>query len=417
VPGQLFEEFGCTYYGPVDGHDLPGLIETFNELKNFRGLCVLHLLTEKGKGYAYAVEDPESFHGVSPGAAKMKEDENGRILITPNNIAPQKTESYTSVFGRKMIDLAEKDERVVAITAAMPDGTGLKKFADRFPDRYFDTGITEQHAVAFAGGLAHTGVKPVVAIYSTFMQRCYDQVFQEICLQNSDVLLAMDRGGVVGQDGPTHHGLYDIAFLRTLPRIGLMSPKDKPEFEAMLDFAVRYKGPMAIRYPRAAALDRKLPLSPIEFGKGELLAKGEDVLIIAYGSMALDSLDAIKLLGKRRIHPSLINARFAKPLDKELIAEHVARKRFVVTVEEHALAGGFGSAVAEFLPEAGFKGRLLRLGIDDRFVEHGSRGELLDMLRLTPPAVADRVLDFVNEKNQARTYPRRRKKVKDQEVL
>jgi len=417
VPGQIFEEFGCTYFGPVKGHDITGLIDTFNKLKDFHGLCILHLLTEKGKGYTYTVKDPESYHGVSPGAAKMTQGKDGKIRILPNNVSPPKTESFTKVFGKKMLEVAEKDERLVAITAAMPEGTGLKEFAKKFPTRFFDTGITEQHAVAFAGGLAHTGIKPVVAIYSTFMQRCIDQVFQEICLQNSNVLLALDRGGLVGQDGATHHGLFDIALLRTLPRIGLMSPKDRNEFEAMIEFAVKWEGPIAIRYPRAAALNVNLPLKPIEYGRGELVAEGEDILIIAYGSMVADCLNSIKLLSKRKIYPALINARFAKPLDKELIAKCISGKRLVVTVEEHALAGGFGSAVGELLSDIGYKGDLQRVGVGDHFVEHGSRAELLNILRLTPPAISDRILEIIDEKNQARTYPRRWSETQDQEVL
>jgi 1-deoxy-D-xylulose-5-phosphate synthase len=426
VPGQLFEEFGCKYYGPIDGHDLSILTDTLNDLKDYNGLCMLHILTEKGKGYEYAAEDPESFHGVSPGTGLL-EGRNGKIRLKPHKSSGSKTETYTSLFSKKLVQVAGEDKRVVAITAAMPDGTGLKRFAEAYPDRYFDVGITEQHAAGFAGGLSFSGAKPVVAIYSTFMQRCYDQVFQEICLQNSDVLqiclqnsdvlLAMDRGGLVGQDGPTHHGLYDIAYLRALPKITHMSPKDAKEFEAMIRFGVAYNGPVALRYPRAAAENRDLPMAPIEHGKGELLTDGEDLLIVAYGPMVLTCLDSLKLLAKEKVYPALINARFAKPLDLDLLRRVSWGKRIVVTVEEHALAGGFGSAVTEALMDSGFHGSILRFGVMDEFIEHGSRQELLELVGLTPPRIAERILDCLNETNQARPHTRRRAEIEDQEVL
>ncbi|MFH1998670.1 MAG: 1-deoxy-D-xylulose-5-phosphate synthase [Planctomycetota bacterium] len=417
TPGQLFEEFGCNYYGPIDGHDIPLLIETFNNLKSIPGFRLLHILTEKGKGYEYAVEDPELFHGVSPGTGKTEKGKDGKIRIKTNNHVHSKGESYTTVFSRTMLSIAAEDERVVAITAAMPDGTGLKRFAAEYPDRFFDTGITEQHAVAFAGGLAHAGAKPVVAIYSTFIQRCYDQIFQEICLQNSNVLLAMDRGGIVGQDGPTHHGLFDIAFLRTLPRMTHMSPKDKTEFEAMIRFAVKWNGPVALRYPRAAAIDSHLPFCPIEYGRGELLVDGEDLLIIGYGPILLECLESMKILAKQKIRAALINARFAKPLDADLIQRYVSGKQVVVTVEEHALAGGFGSAVVELLADINFQGKVLRIGVEDRLIEHGTRKELLARVGLNPPAIADRIMDCFHEQNQARYYHRGWTPVKDQEVF
>jgi len=416
IPGQLFEEFGCSYYGPIDGHDMPLLIDTIQNLDNFEGLRLLHILTEKGKGFEYAVEDPETFHGVSPGTGRM-DGRNGKVRIKLEKSTFSSEESYTSVFGRKLVDLAAEDERVVAITAAMPDGTGLKKFSERFPDRYFDVGITEQHAVAFASGMAHGGAKPVVAVYSTFLQRCYDQIFQEICLQNSDVVLAMDRGGIVGQDGPTHHGLYDIAYLRTLPKITLMSPKNGREFEAMIKYAIEHKGPVGLRYPRALAAYEKLPSAPIEYGKGELLLDGEDVLIVAYGPMVMLCLEAIKFLEKKGVRPALINARFAKPLDMELIQRWMVGKKLLVTVEEHALAGGFGSAVAEQLAEIPFQAKLVRLGVEDRFIQQGTRKELLEILGLNPRGIADRILECVNEQSQKPSHTRGRSSLKDQEVF
>ena len=416
VPGQLFEEFGCKYYGPINGHDLPLLIQTLRKLKSLEGLRLLHVLTEKGKGYTYAVEDPESFHGVSPGTGVL-EGGNGKLRFKLEKKNGAKHPAYTTVLGRETVHLAGEDERIVAITAAMPDGTGLKPFGERFPERYFDTGISEQHAAALAGGLAVAGAKPVLAVYSTFAQRCYDQIFQEICLQKGDVLLAMDRAGVVGQDGPTHHGLFDIAYLRALPAITLMSPRDGKEFAAMIRFGIEHPGPVGLRYPRTAALDADLPLAPLELGKGELLSEGEDVTVIAYGPMVMECLEAVQRLAAHRIHPTLINARFVKPLDKALILRHTAGRRLVVTVEEHALAGGFGSAVADLLGEAGFGGRLVRIGVEDRFVPHGTRKELLDLLGLTAERITGRILEEFDARDKAGSHHRRRAASRDQEVL
>jgi 1-deoxy-D-xylulose-5-phosphate synthase len=423
VPGHIFEELGLAYYGPIDGHNLPLLVDTFAGMKKKKGVSLVHLLTKKGKGFELALENPEAFHGVSPGSTKtasmaMEGAVNGVVEAKKQGEGVPKQESYTEIFGRTAIELAEEKPDVVAITAAMPDGTGLKEFARRFPDRFHDTGITEQHAVAFAGGLSFAGAKPIAAIYSTFLQRCYDQVFQEICLQNTDVTLALDRGGVVGQDGPTHHGLYDIAYLRTLPRITLMSPKDGEEFRAMLRFAVETPGPVAVRYPRAKSPASPLPFSrPIELGKGELLKDGLDALVVAYGSMVYPALDAARRLAGDGIDVGVINARFAKPIDRDLILDNARGRKAVITLEEHALAGGFGSAVAEELVDNGFRGRILRIGVPDRFVEHGTRDELLHILDLTPEAIAGRILECIDEENQSSSRGRKRTAVRDQEVL
>jgi 1-deoxy-D-xylulose-5-phosphate synthase len=422
VPGQIFEELGLAYYGPIDGHNLPLLVDTFAGLKKKKGVMLIHLLTKKGKGFELALDDPEAFHGVSPGSTErltmaMEGAVNGVVEKKEGEPASKKV-SYTEIFGQTAIELAEEKSDVVAITAAMPDGTGLKEFARRFPDRFHDTGITEQHAVAFAGGLSFAGAKPVAAIYSTFLQRCYDQVFQEVCLQNADVTLALDRGGVVGQDGPTHHGLYDIAYLRTLPQMTLLSPRDGEEFRAMLRFAVERKGPVAVRYPRAKAPSSPLPFKrPIEYGKGELLRDGLDALVVAYGSMVYPALEAAKRLSGDGIDVGVINARFAKPIDADLILDNARGKKAVITVEEHALAGGFGAAVAEELIDRGFRGRILRIGVPDRFVEHGTREELLHILGLTPEAIAGRILECIDEENQSSSRGRERAAVRDQEVL
>ena len=423
VPGQIFEELGLAYYGPIDGHNLPLLIDTFNGLKKKKGVALLHLLTKKGKGFELALDDPEAFHGVSPGSLDtmslgLEGAINGALEKPKKKSTSPKRPSFTEVFGESMIDLADENEKVVAITAAMPEGTGLKAFSTHHGDRFFDVGITEQQAVAFAGGLSRAGAKPVVAIYSTFMQRCYDQVFQEICLQNTDVLLAMDRGGVVGQDGPTHHGLYDIAYLRTVPNITLISPADGDEFKAMLRFGIEWNGPVAIRYPRAKVASSPLsPTEPIAHGKGIVVRNGSDALIVVFGSLLFAALEAAKRLAIDGIEATVINARFAKPLDRELIETHARGKKAVFTVEEHALAGGFGSAVAEFLLDVGYQGRIVRFGVEDRFVDHGTRDELLHILGLTPEAFAGRILECIDEEN--RKSPRRRKPAaaRGQEIL
>ncbi len=424
VPGQIFEELGLHYFGPIDGHNVPLLIETFQGLKKKQGVALLHVLTKKGKGFELALENPEAFHGVSPGSTDclvgggLEGPINGIAAKRRTGLLAPKRESYTEVFGRSMITLAEEKENLQAITAAMPEGTGLKGFSERYPSRFHDVGITEQHAMAFAGGLSFAGAKPVVALYSTFLQRCYDQVFQELCLQDANVLLALDRGGVVGQDGPTHHGLYDITFLRALPRITLMSPRDGVEFEAMLRFAVDWRGPVAIRYPRAKVPAEVLPSSvPVEHGKGELLRDGLDVMIVAYGPMAYTALDAANRLGGDGIDVGVINARFAKPLDEDLILTHARGKKLVVTLEEHALAGGFGSAVAEVLLALDFRGRVVRIGVDDRFVEHGTREELLQILGLNPEAVASRILECIDEENRTDSRRRQRPTSRSEEVL
>jgi len=423
VPGQIFEELGLAYYGPIDGHNLPLLVDTFRGLKKKRGVTLLHLLTRKGRGFELALENPEAFHGVSPGSSTtlgvgVDTVIESQVKCTPVKKPSPKPQSYTDVFGQTLIEMAEQNEKIVAITAAMPDGTGLKNFSKRFPDRFFDVGITEQHALAYAAGLAFSGAKPVVAIYSTFMQRCYDQVFQELCLQNSNVLLALDRGGVVGQDGPTHHGLFDIAFLRTLPKLTLMSPRDGVEFQAMLRFAVDWQGPIALRYPRAKVAQEPIPaLYPIEHGRGELIKDGCDALIVAYGPLVYAALDAAKRLAIDGINAGVVNARFAKPLDADLIHSNALGKKAVVTVEEHALAGGFGSAVTEMLVDRGFRGRILRIGVEDRFVEHGTRDELLHLTGLTPDGIARRILECIDEENQTSSRRRQRPAVRSQEVF
>lgn len=368
TPGALFEALGFDYIGPLDGHDLPNLIEVFKAAHDFEGPLLVHVMTTKGKGYKPAEETPAKFHGV--GAFDLQ-----------TGSAPAKAAalSYTEVFGRTLVQLASHDPKVVAITAAMPDGTGLNFFAEALPDRFFDVGIAEQHGICFAAGLAADGYKPVTAIYSTFMQRAYDQVFHDVCLQNLPVVIAMDRGGLVGDDGPTHHGVFDFSFLRHLPGLTLMAPKDENELRHMLKTALSLNAPVALRYPRGAGygveLDQELKVLPI--GTGELLRDGNDLTIVAIGSTVMPALQAAERLASQGINAGVINARFVKPLDAELILAQGRRTGRIITVEENALQGGFGSAVLELLQDNGAaQVKVKRLGIPDRYIEQGPQAQL-----------------------------------------
>ncbi|MEE9488167.1 MAG: 1-deoxy-D-xylulose-5-phosphate synthase [Candidatus Brocadiales bacterium] len=388
TPGQIFEDLGLQYYGPVDGHNIPLLTGTINRLKPIKGPILLHVITKKGKGFEPASQNPTQYHGAGP--YKLH---NGKIV----EASKSKTASYTKVFGNALVEIAKKNKKVVAITAAMPDGTGLTGFRDKYPDRYFDVGICEQHGVGLASGLAASGLKPVAAIYSTFLQRAYDQVFHDICLQQTgnDIVFAMDRGGLVGNDGPTHHGTFDIAYLRHLPGMKLMAPKDGRELKRMLKLALEGGGPTCIRYPRANVPDEELdlPSRPFSWGKAEVLREGQDGAIIAYGAMVYPAFKAAELLSSEGIEVSVINARFAKPLDNKLILETVKTHPVVLTIEDHVLAGGFGSAVIEMLSDQGVDIRNVhRLGIPDKLIEHGSRAQLLRDLELDEEGIAKRLV-------------------------
>ena len=367
VPGTLFEELGFKYVGPIDGHNLPVLVRTLREAKDHDGPILIHALTKKGKGYALAEQDPVFWHGPSP--FKVETGEVARKAAPP---------SYTAVFADTLAELAAKDERIVAITAAMPDGTGLDTFARKFPERSFDVGICEQHAVLFAAGMATQGLKPVCAIYSTFLQRAYDQVFHDVCLMDLPVVFALDRGGVVGADGPTHHGAYDLSYLRVFPNMMVAAPKDEGELRNLLATALTTGHPTAIRYPRGAghgvALDAEPKLLPV--GKGEVLRVGKDGVVLAIGDPVMPSLAAAERLAAEG-GPSLsvINARWVKPLDTELVAQFVKPGTPVFTVEENAVAGGFGSAVSEALDALGIVAPVHRLGIPDRYVLHATQAE------------------------------------------
>ena len=394
TPGALFEALGFEYIGPIQGHDIPQLIEVFKTCHDVEGPLLIHVMSTKGKGYPPAVENPSRFHGVGPFDVKT-----GAVIAGKGAAG-----SYTSIFGETMVKLAGEDPKIVAITAAMPDGTGLTEFARTFPDRFFDVGIAEQHALTFAAGLAAEGLRPVAAVYSTFTQRAYDQVFHDICLQNFPVTLALDRGGLVGDDGPTHHGVFDYSYLRHLPGMTVMAPKDENELRHMLKTAVYSGRPIAMRYPRGAgygvAMDADL--HSLEIGRGDLLEQGRDLVIVAIGSTVYPSLEAAGLLMESGIKASVINARFVKPLDSELILGEALRTGNVVTVEENALMGGFGSAVLELLEQERVTGvRIKRIGIPDRYIEHGSQSQLRKDLGLDAEGIAGTVKTFLNIKEKA----------------
>jgi len=388
TPAALFEALGFEYFGPIPGHDIPQLIDIFSNLRNVEGPVLVHVVSQKGKGYPPAEKEPGKFHGVGPFDLKT-----GAISTAKGG-----AKSYTAVFGETMVRLAEEDDKIVAITAAMPDGTGLTGFSRRFPERFFDVGIAEQHALTFAAGLATEGYRPVAAIYSSFTQRAYDQLFHDICLQNLPVTVAMDRGGLVGDDGPTHHGVFDFSYTRHLPGLTVMAPKDENELRHMLKTAIYLEGPVTLRYPRGTGYGVPLEqeLRQIPLGKGEELAGGGDVAIIAIGSTVQPALAAAMELEKEGIRATVINARFVKPLDRDLILVAAHRCSAVVTVEENALQGGFGSAVLELFADERITGlKVKRVGIPDRFIEQGSQAQLRQDLGLDAVGIAAAVRELL----------------------
>ncbi|MDD5560832.1 MAG: 1-deoxy-D-xylulose-5-phosphate synthase [Candidatus Omnitrophica bacterium] len=378
VPGMFFEELGFRYFGPLDGHNLHILIPTLKNILSIKGPRILHVVTKKGKGYLPAEDDPVRFHG----AAKFE-------VATGQPLVKEQTgkKSYTEVFSNKIVQLAKDDLKIIAITAAMPEGTGLDKFRDSYADRFFDVGIAEPHAVCFAAGLAAGGFKPVVAIYSTFLQRAYDQIIEDVALQNLPVVFAIDRSGIVGEDGITHQGIFDISFLRNIPNLTVMAPKDAAELEDMLVFAFNLNRPVAIRYPRSncPSLDLAAP-SKIELGKAERLKEGKDFVIIAVGSMVAPCLQAIEALEKQGLRGTLINARFISPLDNGLFKAVTENTGFIFTVEEGIIPGGFGSAVSESLHKP-----VIKIGLPGEFIKHGKRDSLLEKYGLTAAGIAGRI--------------------------
>ena len=369
TPGMLFEAFNFDYFGPIDGHNLNHLIDILENIKNPDSPVLLHVTTQKGKGYAPAEKNPVYFHGVGAFAV-----ETGK-----SNSKGGGPPSYTSVFGNHMVRFAQDNDQLVSVTAAMPEGTGLSEFAKAYPERFFDVGIAEQHAVTFAAGLASRGAKPVVAIYSTFLQRAYDQILHDVCIDGHPVVFALDRGGIVGEDGPTHHGLFDYSYLRAMPNMTVMAPMNENDLARMLRTAIAHDGPVALRYPRGkgegVTIDPKAPVIPM--GKAKVLRQGKDLLILTAGRPGNDAMAAAETLAEEGIEATVVNARFIKPLDRELFMALAADIKKVITVEEHVLAGGFGSAVLEMFSDNGVKGlEVKRIGIEDTFVEHGPQADL-----------------------------------------
>ena len=388
VPGMLFEELGFKYIGPIEGHRLDHLIKHLQNVRAMDRPVLVHVITKKGKGYRFAEEEPSRFHGIGP-----FDIATGKSIVS-DNASP----SYTQVFGRTMVQLAREDTRIVAITAAMTGGTGLDRFASEFPERFYDVGIAEQHGVTFAAGLATEGFVPVVAIYSTFLQRAYDQVLHDVCLQNLPVVFALDRGGIVGDDGPTHHGLFDFSYLRSIPNIVIMAPKDENELQHMLKTAVECGGPASIRYPRGSGVGVPLDevTETIEIGKAQIVREGGDLAIIAIGSTVYPSLDAAELLADENIEVTVVNSRFVKPLDKALLSEIASSFKKIVTVEENVLMGGFGSAVLELFEETGILGATVkRLGIGDAFVEQGTQTQLKKQQGIDAQGIAQAVRNMM----------------------
>jgi 1-deoxy-D-xylulose-5-phosphate synthase len=366
TPGMLFEAFNFEYFGPINGHKLDHLIDILNNVKFLKEPVLVHVTTKKGKGYPPSEKNPVYFHGVGCFNADTGESIKEECTIP----------TYTHVFGETLKKMASEDSRIVAVTAAMPEGTGLSDFAHAYPDRFFDVGIAEQHAVTFAAGLATEGLRPVVAIYSTFLQRAYDQILHDVCIEAIPVVFAVDRGGIVGEDGATHNGVFDLSYLRSLPNMVVMAPKDENELCRMLTTAIAHNGPAAIRYPRGIAEGEKLQNRdvPIPIGKGEVLAEGEDVVIFAIGRSVNEALSAHIMLKEQNIFATVVNCRFVKPLDVDLIGTLSIKIPRIITIEENVRQGGFGSAVLEFLADREITGfRLKCIGIPDTFVEHGSQ--------------------------------------------
>jgi 1-deoxy-D-xylulose-5-phosphate synthase len=407
LPGALVNELGFKYIGYVDGHNVPMLVKALEEAKKIDdGPVIVHALTTKGKGFPNPEKNYYAYHATGPF------DINTGLPISSGKVLPP---TYTEVFGRTMCELMARDEKIVALTAAMPDGTGVDKILEKFPERAFDVGIAEQHAITFCAGMACEGLKPVAAIYSTFLQRAFDQIIHDVCLQNLNVTFAMDRAGIVGADGPTHHGLLDIAYLRGYPNIVLMAPKDEGEMRDMMLTAIDHPGAAAIRYPRGngVGVDLSTPPKHLEIGKAEILRDGGDIAILGFGSMVYPSVSAGELLAKDGIETTVINARFVKPLDSELIIALARSKRLIVTVEEAYLAGGFGSAVMELLEENGLQDavKVVRMGVPDRIVTHGDAKLLLAKYGLDADGIYNKVKETTEIMEERRAGSKRLKAI------
>lgn len=391
LPGVIFEELGFNYIGPIEGHNIALLVETFKRIRTVSSPTLIHVITKKGKGYEFSEKQPSVFHGIGP------------FKLETGSPINESGHTYSEVFGNILTELADKDERIIAISAAMKEGTGLEHFAEKHPDRFYDVGIAEPHAVTFAAGLATQGLKPVVVIYSTFLQRAYDEIVHDVCLQNLPVVFAIDRAGIVGEDGPTHNGLFDISYLRHIPNLVVMAPRDDVELRAMLELAIKHNGPAAIRYPRGKCSNELLatrhsPLVTFDIGESEILKNGEDLAIIALGNTVYPALSAAERLDNEGIRAMVVNARFIKPLDRHLLLSVVSKIKKIITVEENVLAGGFGTAILEYLNEVGMVDVLVkRIGIADEFVEIGSQTILRKKYGLDEEGIYQAALSFLRE--------------------
>lgn len=383
LPESIFEGMGIKYLGPIDGHDIDKMCKVFRIAKRVNSAVIVHVTTKKGKGYLPAERHPARFHGTSPFVIETGLPKNKKLKA-----------DYTDVFSTVIRKLGERDEKIVAITAAMPDGTGLKRFANQYPERFFDVGIAEGHAVTFAAGLAMGGYKPVFAVYSSFLQRAYDQIIHDVCMQNLHVIFAIDRAGLVGSDGETHQGIFDISYLGSMPNMTIMAPKNKWELSDMMKFASRYDGPIAIRYPRGTACDEFEEFRQrIELGKSEIIFEEQDIALVALGSMLPIASKVRTNLISEGYSCTLINARFAKPVDEQLLMDLTKKHKYVITMEENVCSGGFGERIEDFYNNSDMKVKVI--GIDDRFVSHGSPKELLKLLKMDEEGITERVLEFV----------------------
>ena len=381
VPSMLFENMGVKYIGPIDGHDMKAMTEVFIKVKEVEGPVIIHVITQKGKGYTLAEESPSKYHGIGP-----FDLESGELNVSPKN-------SYSKAFGKALIHIAEEDKKVVAITAAMPDGTGLKCFSEKFKNRFFDVGISEDHAVTLAAGMASNGLKPVFAVYSTFLQRAFDQLLHDVCLQNLPVVFAIDRAGIVGEDGETHQGINDLSYLSMIPNIHIVAPKCLEEVEILLKWAINKNSPVAIRYPRGGNIINTLsPITKVEEGKWEIVNKGSKVCIIATGKMVQHAMLAKDILYEKGINPTLINATFIKPIDKKLL-ENIKKEGYnILTIEDNILKGGLGSAIKEYLSSIDYKETIRSIGYDDEFIPQGNVETLYKAYKLDPENISKAVI-------------------------
>lgn len=384
TPGALFEEMGIKYFGPIDGHNIEELIRTFKNIKKASGPILVHVVTKKGKGYKFAENEPDKYHGVSPFNVEEGVKSSGK-------------KSYSDVVGEKLIEIAKKDDRIVAITAAMPSGTGLRKFKEVYPNRFFDVGIAEGHAVTFASGLATNGLRPYFAVYSTFLQRGYDQIIHDMGIQNIPVTLLVDRAGLVGDDGETHHGIFDLSYLSSIPNLTVMAPKDKKELENMIEYSTKINGPVAIRYPRGEAVNINIGDTSLEIGKWEVLKSGENIAIVAIGNVVKNALEASEILKENGIDSTVINGRFLKPVDEEILKKLSREYKYIFTVEDNVVIGGFGSLITLNLMNLNFKGRIVNIGFEDKFIEHGKIDMLYNKYGLSSEKIANKILKEIQQ--------------------